>query len=267
MTMTSTISDQSVDIDQLGEFLSEYTSWLWGCGATCERIDKNVSRIASAYGYVADITTMPRHITVALKPIGNQSLRSFGNATARCGINYDMNASLSALSWTIKDRKLSLVQSRERFNQIISKPYTNGCAISLLTSLANASFCRLFGGDAVAMAIVCGATLAGYFCKQRLLALHLDVRAVFFMCAFISTILCAGAITFGWSGTPGVALATCVLYLIPGVPYLNAAGDMIGQHYVCAFGRLMDAVVLTAMLSAGLCLGLYIMNIGTVWEL
>ncbi|MDE7472093.1 MAG: threonine/serine exporter family protein [Muribaculaceae bacterium] len=258
---------EAVPVQRLGEFLAEYTSWLWGCGATCKRIDKNVGRIAASYGYEADLTMMPRHITVALKLPGTQSVHTFNNSTAHCGINFDLNSSLSTLSWNISDKKLSLDDAQTRFRQLVNKTYNDSARICLLTSLANASFCRLFGGDLSAMTIVFGTTLIGYLCKQLMLARHIDVRAVFFFCALISTILCAAALTLGYSDTPRVALATAVLYLIPGVPYLNSANDMIAKHYVCAFGRFMDAVVLTAMLSAGLCLGLYIMNINTIWEL
>ena len=88
-----------------------------------------------------------------------------------------------------------------------------------------------------------------------------DVRVTFFMCAFISSALAYGATLFGWGATPDVALATSVLYLIPGVPYINAASDLIGRHYLCAFSRFADACVLTACLSAGLCLGIRLLGI------
>lgn len=257
----------NVPVAHLGEFLADYTAWLWGCGATCERIDKNVGRIAATYGYKADLTMMPRHITVALKLPGSQSVHSFNNSTVKCGINFDMNAALSTLSWNINDKQLPLAEAETRFKEIISRTYDNGARICILASLANAAFCRLFGGDWAAMGIVFVSTVIGYLCKQLLVKHHADVRAVMFISALVSTLICAAAINLGYTDTPRVALATAVLYLIPGVPYMNAAGDMIAKHYVCAFGRFMDALVLTAMLSAGLCLALYIMNLNAIWEL
>ena len=41
-----------------------------------------------------------------------------------------------------------------------------------------------------------------------------------------------------------MAIATSVLYLVPGIAFLNAFNDMIDGHYVCFFSRLMDAIVL-----------------------
>lgn len=39
------VSFSGITMDTLGRFLAEYSAWLWGSGATCVRIDKNVSRM------------------------------------------------------------------------------------------------------------------------------------------------------------------------------------------------------------------------------
>lgn len=267
MTLT-TSDDCHTDIapENLGRFLADYTSWLLGAGATCARIEKNVKRIAGAYGYGADLIIMSRHISVILNSPGPGSSRIFTAAAADCGINFDINASLSALSWKIKDNMPCFDDIISDFKACIDKRYTNGPYIIFLTSLANASFCRLFGGDSAAMAIVFLATCAGYFCKQALLRHRLDSRAVFFICAFISSVICGGMIHFGWTHTPTIALATSVLYLIPGVPYLNSASDLIARRYLCAYSRMMDALVLTVCLSTGFLLGLFLMNASMIWQ-
>ncbi|MDE6344424.1 MAG: threonine/serine exporter family protein, partial [Muribaculaceae bacterium] len=61
---------------------------------------------------------------------------------------------------------------------------------------------------------------------------------------------------------PSIALGTSVLYLVPGIPFLNSFSDMIYRHYFCAFCRFTDAVVLTCCLSIGLCAGMMLMNVG-----
>lgn len=263
--MTDTTDATAAPCAALGDFLAGYTAWLWGCGATCSRIEKNVGRIAEVYGCRADLTIMPGHVTVALSSEATAASGIFTRRTPPCGINFSINAALSALSWNIRDKRISFSTAVGEFGRITSDRYTSGPRIALLTSLANAAFCRLFGGDAAAMAVVFAATLAGCFVKHTLLRLKADVRFVFMLCAFISSVLCAAVTLWSLTSTPQVAMATAVLYLIPGVPYLNAAGDLIGRHYLCAFTRCTDAVVLTAMLSAGLCAGLYLMNVDQLW--
>lgn len=247
------------DIEAVGEFLAEYASWLWGCGATYMRIEKNVSRMACSYGCSVELTVLSRHLTVAVSAeSGGASSKVFCCAMRPCGISFEMNTALSALSWRIRDNSLPLDEACRRLRAITAGKSRDGWHVLILTSLANASFCRLFGGDASAMAVVFAATLAGYYMKQRMLAWHVDTRVVFFLCAVISSAISAGAVLFGWGQTPEVATATSVLYLIPGVMYIDAAADLIDRRYVCSFCRCAEAAVLTACLSTGLFVGLWL---------
>ncbi len=228
------------------------------------RIEKNSGRIARALGYDICITIMPKHISLTLKDSATGSQATYQRQMVTCGINFDLNTRLSSLSWKIADRKLSYCQAKALFDKIITTPYSTTQLTVLLTSLANASFCRLFGGDAAAMLVVFAATFAGFELKHILLKARLDVRLVFMACAFISTVIATGAQLFGWGDTPGTAIATSVLYLIPGVPYINSASDLIDRHYLCSLSRFMDACVLTACLSIGMCAGLSLMGINHV---
>ena len=243
-----------------GEFLADYTAWLYGSGATCVRIGKNVERMARSFGVESQVILLPTHIQVS---ISRHTRRD--NFTARavpCGINFDINSRLSALSWEVADKHLSLDEAGRKMQTITARKYGNSLEVLLLTSLANASFCRLFGGDAAAMAVVFVATLAGFRIRQIMLGHHCDVRLVFMLCAFISAAISAGAEMLSFGQTPQTAIATSVLYLIPGVPYINAASDLIDRHYLCAFSRFMDALVLTACLSAGLCSAMLLLGLG-----
>ncbi len=253
-----------ISVSDAGNFLAEYTAWLWGCGATCIRIEKNVERISHTFGMETEVTVMPRHVQLAVRRENSGSMVVFVRKTMRCGINFSINTGLSRLSWEIADRKIGFDEARKRFNRIVSAGYDRPWQGLLLTSLANASFCRLFGGDFVAMCVVFFATLAGFYLKQIMLGYNRDIRFTFLCCAFFSAAISAGAYVFGWGQTPEIAMATSVLYLIPGVPYINSASDLIDGHYLCAFSRFTDACVLTACLSAGLCGGILLFGIGWV---
>ncbi len=242
-------------------FLADYAALLSGCGATCIRIEKNTRRMAEAFGIKADIFIMPTYVSVSVwgKDIANPSVAM--RKTANCGISFNLNAQLSRLSWEVADNHLDFATAAERFDRIRTTRPTGKWEVLILTSLANASFCRLFGGDAIAMLIVLISTLAGYRLKQIMLEDKRDVRLTFLCASFFSAALSAGGHIFNLGGTPEIALGTSVLYLIPGVPYINAVSDIIYRHYLCAFSRFLDAAVLTACLSAGLCAGMLILGL------
>ena len=106
------------------------------------------------------------------------------------------------------------------------------------------------------------ATLAGYYLKQVLCEQKTDMRIVFILCAFVSSVLGASDALFHLGQTPEIAIGTSVLYLVPGIPFLNSFSDMLAGHYICSFSRFMHAIILTCCLSLGLCGGMMMMGIG-----
>lgn len=245
----------------VGKLLADYAAWMLGCGATCARIEKNVARMAVAFGVSEELTIMPRHITLGVSGKDGEMPLFFTRKAAPCGINFDINTRLSALSWNVADHHLPVERVRERFDRIITLRRGDAAAVVILAALANASFCRLFGGDAIAMAAVFAATFIGMLLKYMMIKARVDLRLVFLTCAFVSAVICAGCHLFGWGGTPEVAVATSVLYLIPGVPYINSASDLIAGHYVTFMSRFVDACVLTAALSLGLVAGITVCGV------
>ena len=242
-------------------FFSDYASWLLGSGATCIRIEKNIERMAKAFGVGFDMSIMPSHIHLTVCDRRHDDYYSNIKKLHKSGISFNINTQLSKLSWQVADGKLDFAQAKEELRQIKQTKPTGRWTVLILASLANMSFCRLFNGDLYAMVIVFIATLAGYRLKQILLEHKVDIRFVFFSSAFVSSVLAAMSYLFEMGNTPGIAVGTSVLYLVPGIPYINSVSDMIDGHYLTAFSRLIDAVILTACLSAGLCGGMLLMGL------
>lgn len=246
----------------LCRFLADYSGALLGAGATCIRLTKNVNRMAERFGRRVEITIMPRHVHLSVLDTSDDELVTMIAPVTNGAISFNINTMLSQLSWDVHDRKLSLARAEEEFHRIVSSDNQRPWVVLLLASVANAAFCRLFGGDFAAMAIVFIATMAGYYLKQVLLKRHVDLRVTVTACAFVSSVLGASGILFSIGATPSVALGTSVLYLVPGIPFLNSFSDMLYNHYICAISRFIHATVLTCCLSGGLCLGMWLMNVG-----
>ena len=100
-----------------------------------------------------------------------------------------------------------------------------------------------------------------YYLKIIMLDAHADMRIVFICCSFVSAVIGTAGYVFGIGSTPELALGASVLYLIPGIPYINSVSDMIDNHHLCAFARFVNAVILTVCIAIGLTGGFLIMNI------
>lgn len=251
-----------LDAKALCSFLSEYGAWLLGCGAACIRLEKNISRIAGTYGMTADFVIMPRHIHMTVTDPACSDAVTVIEAVKPTPIDFDLNTRLSRLSWEIADHHLDFLEAVKRFERILESRRGDSWFTVFLVVIANASFCRLFGGDFVAMGVVGIATLIGYLLKLALLSRHIDPRIVFLLCAFTSALIASADTHIGLSTTPAIALGTSVLYLVPGIPFLNSFSDLLYRHYICAFSRFLDAAVMTICLSAGLCGAMLLMHEG-----
>ena len=245
---------------EICNFLANYASWMLGCGATCIRIGKNVERMAEAFSLNCEINIMPSHIVLSVWNDEHTDSYTTICKIHRCGISFNINTLLSRLSWAVADKKIDFKDAVTSFQQITTTKQENKYLVLVLASLANGSFCRLFGGDFISVGIVFMATLFGYGLKLVLLDYHTHMRLIFLCCAFVSSVISAAGKLFGLGATPEIALGTSVLYLIPGIPYINSLSDLLDGHYLCSFSRFMDAMVLTTCLSLGLCGGLFLMK-------
>lgn len=244
------------------EFLSSYAAAMLKSGGSTERCERTVRRIAHTFGYTTEMTILPRSVLLTL--IGNDGRDKLTVSKSIVGgaIDYNRVTRLSQLSWDVRDARVAQSELWDRLRAIMETVRHPLYLVTLLTGLANASFCRLFEGDFVAMAIVFLATVCGFMLKNQLLRKGIkDIRILTLLAATCSSIIaCLGYMT-QITATPDVALGTSVLYLIPGIPYINSVSDLIYGHLLCCISRFIQACVLTACIGIGLSLGILLMNV------
>lgn len=234
----------------VGEFIAEYSAHMMGCGIHTSRVIRSAKRIGEAYGYIVMISVFQKSIILNLR---NKETHEYYNEVINIPalpISFRDNSELSALSWETYDEHLPLSVLREKFQRIISIPPIRPLYVLILASLANASFCRLFGGDWYSAGIVLFATLVGLFLKQRLSKTALNHYIIFILSAFVAS-LCA-SVSLRFNITSEIALATSVLYLVPGVPLINGVIDIVEGHTLTGFSRLVQAGLLIICIAIGL---------------
>ena len=165
-------------------------------------------------------------------------------------ISFEHNSELSALSWEVYDKHLPLHELADKFNKIISAPKIDPLFVLLLVGFANASFCKLFGGDIISMSIVFSATITGLFLKQQMQKKKINHYIIFIVSAFVASLCASTALIF--DTTSEIALATSVLYLVPGVPLINGVIDIVEGYILTGFARLTEAALLIVSIAIGL---------------
>lgn len=96
-------------IQALSEFLLEYATSLMGAGVHTNRAVRNISRIAAAYGYSADMTIFQRNITMSLICKDDETLRRTSVRKLKpLAFNLNLIQQLSELSWLPVDNTSAL---------------------------------------------------------------------------------------------------------------------------------------------------------------
>jgi uncharacterized membrane protein YjjP (DUF1212 family) len=258
------MTDVHNQLKEVSKFLSDYSTCLMAVGVQTSRIVRNASRIAQTFGLSVEMTVFLKTIILTVwDSEGNHSYSTVGQVKPK-GLNFEMNARLSQLSWECRDKRLSLSELEARYNEIISKPRVSKWVVLVLVSFANAAFCRLFQGDYISMAIVFFATLDGFCIRQLLTERGWNHYAVFIISAFVASIIGSTGYVFGWGKTPDMAIGTSVLYLVPGVPLINGIMDIIDGHVLAGTSRLINAALLIICIAMGLSATIFIIGIDTL---
>jgi len=238
------------NLSEVGEFISEYAAYMMGCGVHTSRVVRSAKRIGEAYGYAVKLSVFQKNITLTAF---DKDTHEHYNEVADIPvlpISFERNALLSALSWEVYDRHLTLVSLKRKYKHIVSRPFMHPFFVLVMTAFANMSFCRLFGGDWLSMGIVFSATLTGMFLKQQMAGAGINHYIVFILSAFIASLCASMSLIF--DTTAEISLATSVLYLVPGVPLINGVIDIVEGYVLAGIARLVQASLLIVCIAIGL---------------
>lgn len=218
--------------DILG-FIAEYATYQLGSGVHTSRAVRNSRRIGEALGVDVQLSSFQKSTILTVLDLGSGESATRVVAIPSLPISFERNSDLSALSWDALDEGLSLDEIRSRYRTLVDKPRMDPIFTLVFVGLANASFCKLFGGDWTAVGIVFTATLVGFAVKQRMQA-HAVNHFLVFDC------------------TAEITLATSPLFLVPGVPLINGVIDIMEGHVLMGVSRLVNAMLLIVCIAVGL---------------
>lgn len=238
------------ELRDITRFLLEYANRLMGSGVHTSRVVRNTRRIGESLNVKVKMSIFPKTLVMSVCDSNTGEVYNEVDIIPAFPISFELNAELSALSWEAYDHRLPLDKLRTRYEEIISHPKMDPLFTLFLASFANASFCALFGGDWTARGIVFSATLIGFYLKQVMQKKHINHYIIFAISAFVASLVASSALTL--DTTAEIAIATSVLYLVPGVPLLNGVIDIVEGHVLTGCTRLIQALLLVLCISVGL---------------
>ena len=221
---------------------------------------RNTKRIGTALGCETHLNLSMKTMTLTVRDEETGDIITEVIDIPTLPIKFVLNSDLSALSWEIHDRKLSIDEAEKRYQEVLAgsnrQPFWQAW---LLISMSNACFCALFGGDLFACLLVALDTAAGFYLRKFLIGRGLNHYVAITLAAAISIAIPALGIYLGCpTETGSMALATSVLYLIPGVLLINGIIDIVEGHTLSGTYRLIHGALIILSIACGMAITLLI---------
>ncbi len=233
-------------------------------GADSTRVEETVHRLGTGLGADwMDILVSPN--AIAVTTISGQEFRTKIRRVVAIGVNMQIIAEVNAVSHQVWDKQIDRIQTRREFERIDSLPRQyNRWVVVGMVGLACAAFSRLFGGDWAVFAVTLIAASAAMWVRQELMRRYFNSLMIVIVTAFVAGVIASIATVFQLSPQPQTAQVAAVLLLVPGVPLINAAQDLIRGHLVTGLVRGVTGGLVSLGIALGLALALRLMGLGGI---
>jgi uncharacterized membrane protein YjjP (DUF1212 family) len=201
------------------------------------------------------------------------------------GINMHIVTEVQRATLAVEAGELDRAGYRARIEAIKPQRYQRWL-VALMIGLSCACFARLAqmslpvtedrSWDWYGCGLTFAASSVAMLVRQWFAARHYNPLVNFAATAFVATSIVAVCMTdkfglFAWltsiglhmpfSPHPKIAMASCVLLLVPGFPMINSVSDMVKGYINTGLSRGMMAVLLGAATSAGIILAMTVWNV------
>ncbi|WP_297191984.1 threonine/serine exporter family protein [uncultured Campylobacter sp.] len=252
---------QKPDIQEFSNFIIDYISSMVSIGTYNSRINRCATRIAYTYGYSLTLDFSFNHTTINIIDPDDYSIsRTYIVKNAYTLIDFGLISNLSALSWAIYDHIHDIKVAKRCFKKLISTKKRPLYSFILIQSFGNAAFSRLFGGDFGTMLLILFSTLIGATLRALLMKFNVDKRIQYILCSFIASYIVFIGVSLNITKTPEVALGSSILFLIPGVFFINSVLDILKDYIQVGLSRIVNIIIFVCCIAIGLYMTLTLSN-------
>ena len=124
--------------------------------------------------------------------------------------------------------------------------------VLIAVSMAGAGFCNIFNGDYINMGVAFMSTFIGLLIFQLTHKEKYNVYLRIFSASLIASVLASLGIVFKMGANPETALATSILFLVPGVALINSFTDFLDNNIINGMVRFTTGLMTVLAIALGL---------------
>jgi len=233
----SQVNDR-LSIYHFTDIILEITTLLLESGAHCERINRNIQRIAANTSYKIDMLLSFTAVSITITDKDNpHNMITANRRIKHHGAHFGVLTNISLLTWELFDKEISLLELSENIEKVRNIQKHPISLVRLFIGIACGCLCMLSGGDWIDGGFAFIASLIGLTVRQEMVRKGFNLMIAITCSAFITTTISGMNVLFEWGTFPTSSIATAVLFLIPGVPLINAIIDLIEGYIPTGLAR------------------------------
>ena len=229
-------------------------------GADSDRTTRYIMRTAAYMGIPAENVSCHIMYTSLLLNVKNEE-RTYTELTKCRKHNVSMTvlAAVSRVIWRAMRDNWSLERFEKELETVESRknPYSN-FATALASRFACGGSCLLFGGDFIAFFVTAVCAFFGFYARILCNKRGFNNYAGIAIAAFVATSLATLSQSVVHSATPMHPIVACALFIVPGVPLINAADDMLNSFIMAGITRAFHTVLIIGSMAFGTAIALHL---------
>ncbi|QLG88943.1 threonine/serine exporter family protein [Chitinibacter bivalviorum] len=232
-------------------------------GAGTHRTSMAMQRIAKALGAArVDIMISSTNIGATVEranELGNETLTAFRKAP-HMGANFSSLTAVRHWLHQLEHGEIDAKIAKRQLDEIAGRAtHYPRWLITILVGISCGAFAALFGGDIPAIIFTTIGAACGMAVRFFMVLRHFK-PSIFATASSFVALLITGLLAHQASSTPDAALAASVLFLIPGVPLINGAADLLNGNYLNGIVRFTMSAVIIFGIAVGVSIALRILG-------
>jgi len=260
------ITHHKISARRVADLVLDVGTFLLASGAHCGRLKSNLTRMAGTWGFDLDINPSFTGLAITVKEITDpENTVTLFKVSPPHKVHLAVLTDVSHLSWRVYDKGLPIEEAEKEFSCIKAKPAYNDFTIAIAVGLSCAGLCFFSFGDIYNALIAFAGAFIGSLVRAWLARLSFNPMICIAFAAFVTTLITGLGSIYNIGANPEAAMATAVLYLIPGVPLINSVIDLIEGYLSSAINRSLFAGFILLCIAAGMTLCITMLGIGNFY--
>jgi uncharacterized membrane protein YjjP (DUF1212 family) len=225
---------------------------LMEAGASASSVEGIVQMVAHGFGAQRvdlRIGYASLAITIGIDGSGITRMRRVG----ALGVNQRLIQGLWDLGKRVACHELTTEETHAELSRLATQtPRHSPWVVAIAVGIACAAFGRLLGLDWSGTGPVLLAAMVGQYVRGKLLRSHMNAFLCTALVSFLSPVI--GGLGARWAGSEDftTAMIACILFLVPGVPAMNAQSDILEGHPTLGSARAVTVAMTLVFVAAGL---------------